>query len=318
MLYDAILFFAVSVLFLWFQHIAKVPDNSVLKFTWPQLLAHAGLATIVVILLRFLWKVYNQIWRYGGVQSYIAVMLADGCATFTYYTIQYFLPNQAFPSISFTKDIACFIPINTIIALAVRMAYRFIYKRMNRNTKLGRFVTRCANIFGKCDWTENPSEPTNQIRIAILGAGKVGTGLAEELTNNITSSYKPVCFIDNDKDKLGREIYGIPVYSDIEATPDFLKEHQIQEVVFALPPTVDSEERRALYDKFKLAGFKVKVYDYPTMHVSNKGRRTMREFDVDELLFRKEQEVITESTINYYKDKVVLVTGGVDHIPELE
>lgn len=46
------------------------------------------------------------------------------------------------------------------------------------------------------------------------------------------------------------------------------------------------------------------------MQSTQKGKRTLREFDIEELLFRKEQEVITPETVNYYKNKVVLVTGG--------
>ena len=46
------------------------------------------------------------------------------------------------------------------------------------------------------------------------------------------------------------------------------------------------------------------------MKTEKKGNRPLREFDFEELLFRKEKEVITDVTINYYKDKVILVTGG--------
>ena len=306
-LYDALLFTGVTIFFLWFQHSSR---SSGVYLTWPQILAHTGLSLVVVILLRFGWKVYNQIWRYGGVQSYIGLMLADGCATFVYYTIQYYLPASAFPTLSFTKDLACFIPINTLLALAFRMAYRFIYKRLNRTTKFGRFVVKVINIFGRCDWTQSSGDPVDKIRIAIIGAGRTGTGLAEELLNNPSSAYAPVCFIDNDPEKLGRQIFGKDVLFEEKGTPEVLKDYKVQEVVLALPTEVSTETRKDLYDRYKAAGFKVKSYDYPSMQTTQKGKRTLREFDIEELLFRKEQEVITEQTINYYKDKVILVTGG--------
>ena len=41
----------------------------------------------------------------------------------------------------------------------------------------------------------------NKIRIAIIGAGRMGAMLADELQNNPNAVYTPVCFIDVDKEK---------------------------------------------------------------------------------------------------------------------
>ena len=235
-------------------------------------------------------------------------MLADGCALLVYYPIQKFVP--------FIKEIGAFAVLaiifaNLVICLGVRMMYRLAYKRLNRHTKFGHFVVKLVNTFGRSDWTiDDNSDPIDKIRIAIVGAGGVGIGLAEELLNTPNSAYDPVCFVDVDKDKQGREIYGREVLVANNNVPEELRNHNVQEVVLALPRTVSSEDRKNLYDKYKGAGFKVKSYDYPTIHTSNKGKRTLRDFDIDELLFRKEQEVVTEETINYYKDKVILITGG--------
>ena len=300
-LYDALSYIALSAVFL------RVIFDT---FTWGQIFAHAGLGCLCILLLRFGWRVYNQIWRYGGVTTYMALILADACATFVYYTIQYFLPSNVFPTL-FIKHIAGFIPAYTCICLGFRMAYRFIYKRLNRNTKFGRFVVKMVNIFGRANWSINDNgDPVDKIRIAIVGAGVVGTALAEELGNNPHSVYKAVCFVDNDPEKLGREIYGLEVITEDGDAPEILKDFNVQEVVLALPGTVEGEERRKLYERYKKAGFKVKSYDYPSMQNTQKGKRTLREFDIEDLLFRKEQEIITDATVNYYKEKVILVTGG--------
>ena len=120
-----------------------------------------------------------------------------------------------------------------------------------------------------------------------------------------------MCFVDNDPEKQGREIYGLEVIDgDDSNAPEILKDFGVQEVVFALPNSVSPETRKELYTLYKEAGFKVKSYDYPSMQNTQKGKRTLREFDIEDLLFRKEQEVITDATINYYREKVILVTGG--------
>ena len=167
-----------------------------------------------------------------------------------------------------------------------------------------------VNIFGRSDWSIDKGDPVNKIKIAIIGAGITGTGLAEELINNKNSAYIPVCFVDNDMEKAGRQIYGKDVLLESYTTPELLKDYEVQEVVLALPLTVTVETRRDIYERYKAAGFKVKSYDYPTMQSTQKGKRTLRDFDIEDLLFRKEQEVVTEQTINYYKNKVILITGG--------
>ena len=48
------------------------------------------------------------------------------------------------------------------------------------------------------------------------------------------ASYVPKCFVDIDKSKGGREIQGLPVLSENEATFQKLKKYGIQEIIFAL------------------------------------------------------------------------------------
>ena len=279
---------------------------------WVAVLHHFLLGVTCVILSRFFWRVYGQIWRYGGVTSYIRIMFADSCALVVYYLVQRFASDAMRGTHLNFIIVSLIIFTNSLVSLAVRMMYRLVYKKMDRTTKFGRFVTKMVNIFGRCNWTVgDKGDPIQKIRIAIVGAGVVGTALAEELGNNPHSVYKAMCFVDNDPEKQGREIYGLEVINGDDANaPEILKDFGVQEVVFALPSSVSPETRKELYTLYKEAGFKVKSYDYPSMQNTQKGKRTLREFDIEDLLFRKEQEVITDATINYYREKVILVTGG--------
>ena len=306
--YDYLIYLAVVIFALFLYYTKNLSDFAALNGDkWLQILFHFLIGAFICSASRFFWKVYGQIWRYGGVQSYIRLMFADACYLLIYYLLVRFLP--------FLDHIGALLVIfivfsNTIICLAVRMMYRLAYKRINRKSKFGRFIVKFVNTFGRCDWSVDKGDPVNKIRIAIIGAGGTGTSLAEELLNIPNAAYTPVVFVDNDANKLGREIYGKDVIFDDDKAPDILKEYNVQEVVLALPSSVNGEERRIIYERYKNAGFKVKSYDYPAMQTTQKGKRTLREFDIEELLFRKEQEVITDVTINYYKDKVILVTGG--------
>ena len=308
--YDILIYAVVVIFSLVLLYTNNFGNTSALTGEkWLQILYHFLFGMVVTITARFFCRVYGQIWRYGGVQSYIRLMFADAVSLLIYYLIQKFVPIFN-PSIGAFAVLAIVLA-DTLICLAVRMIYRLAYKRLNRHTKFGHFVVKLVNTFGRSDWTiDNSADPTDKIRIAIVGAGGVGIGLAEELLNNPNSSYNPVCFVDIDKDKQGREIYGRQVLIADESVPDQLREYNVQEVVLALPRSVSGDDRKELYNKYKGAGFKVKSYDYPTMQTSNKGRRTLRDFDIDELLFREEKEIITDETVNYYKGKTILVTGG--------
>ena len=299
-LYDVLLWAIVMVA------VNNIPSPTT---SWLGILYQSLIGLFYILLSRFLFRVYNQIWRYGGVQSFLRLIAADVIALLLYFLTEFLI----FRGTEFYLDsrrVACLVAVDALLALSLRMIYRLLYKRLNRKTKFGGFIVKCINIFGRSDWTISNADPVNKIKIAIVGAGGVGTSLAEELLNTPNAAYTPAVFVDIDKEKLGRQIYGKDVLEDREETPDILQEYDVQEVILALPTSVSVETRKILYERYKQAGFKIKSYDYPSMQTTQKGKRTLRDFDVEELLFRKEQEVITDETIAYYKDKVILVTGG--------
>ena len=58
-------------------------------------------------------------------------------------------------------------------------------------------------------------------------------------------------------------------------------------------------------------GLRVLVYDYPVMNPDGtEGKRTIRNFDIKELLFRSAKDIINEEITSFYSGKTVLITGG--------
>ena len=127
--------------------------------------------------------------------------------------------------------------------------------------------------------------------------------------SNDSAAYVPVCFIDQDEEKVGREIMGLPIYAEGEDTLDDLKDMGVQEIVFAITNIVNTK-KEMLFNFYRKAGYKVKVYDFSVADIAKSGKRVMREFDIDELLFRQPIVVNNEFVADYYKGKVILVTGG--------
>ena len=293
-LYDALTFIICDLLFLFVYvgfdvlDIRGVVQQSILSFA-------------CITVCRFCGKIYNQIWRYGGVQSYIRLIITDAVAYILYLPISIVLPFQ---HISFSRmlGLGC---LNLLGALTIRMLYRYAFKCCKNGGRIGKFFNLVLKIFAGYE-VEVPDD-SKKIKIAIIGAGRIGVSLAEELLNNSQSSYIPRCFIDVNKEKIGREIHGIPVFSEDEAGFDLLEKFGIQEIIFAMH-SISHEKKKELYEFYKQTGCKLKVYDYPIMQ--NAGKRHLREFDIEELLFRKPLDVADEKTRAYYNNKTVLITGG--------
>lgn len=263
-----------------------------------------ALGGAVVFAARLIGNVYSQIWRYGGIQCYIRLVLTDAAAFIAIFICERALVVE---HITFARLLAIS-SMNLLGSLMLRMFYRYAFKCGNDNTAQGRFLLAILKLFAGSKIVGERTQEATKINIAIIGAGRVGVSLAEELLNNVAAAYTPRCFVDVSKEKVGRDIHGIPVVLENEASLAQLKQMDIQEVVFAIP-TLDDARKKTLYEHYSKAGYKIKVYDFPLMQTAG-GKRHLREFDIEELLFRKPITVNDERTKAYYKDKVIMITGG--------
>lgn len=295
--YDIIVFAIVELLLL-------VLYRSNERLSVSGMIMQALLSFACIFISRLVGNIYQQIWRYGGIQGYIRLLMVDCIAFIANFVLALVLPIE---KITFARmlSIAC---VNCLASLAMRMMYRYAYKCGNTNTLSGRVLNSLLKIFAGGNVEAEMYNELNKTKIAIVGAGRVGVLLAEELLNNETSLYTPRCFIDVNKDKVDRTIHGIHVFLEEEATFEILQEFGVQEVVFALPNLNETEKRR-LYEYYIKAGFKVKLYDYPIMQQAG-DKRQLREFDIEDVLFRKSIVIQNQKTKDYYKNKVILITGG--------
>ncbi len=277
--------------------------NSAPISTWGNVVQSA-LSLVCIFSVRIIGKIYKQIWRYGGIQCYIRLLVVDGIAFVINLFFERVLPIE---HITFARllSIAC---MNLLCTLAIRMIYRYAYKCGNSTTAHGKMLNVLLRVFAGSIIETDPQNDPQKIKIAIIGAGRVGVSLAEELFANRSAAYIPKCFVDVDKGKVDRSIHGIPVLLENENVFDKLKDEEIQEVVFAIT-NLDDVKKKELYERYLKAGYRIKVYDYPFMQVGS-GRRRLREFDIEELLFRRPIVMNDKKTGAYYKDKVILVTGG--------
>ena len=271
-------------------------------------LAQMLLSVVSVFLFRFLFGVYRQVWHYADAPAFMKLMIADILAMAVHYIVQQFLP---FNPMSFMRTMALFAG-NLLMAMSARMGWQYLYKVKSRDSRISdMFRNIIENLTGIRIRPGEAEEGAlgQKTNIAIVGAGRVGTALAEELLANPRSTYLPVFFIDNDKEKIGRWISDLKVFDEEKVNDEMLAAFPVQEVVFALP-RMDAERARELYARYREFGCRVKVYDYPLAHTEDGARRSMREFDMEELLFRRPEDFLSPETREYYAGKTVLISGG--------
>ncbi len=242
---------------------------------------------VAIMLSRFLIRVYHNVWKYANSAAYLSMVLADGIGGAVALAITLLIGESAY--------IGGWKSIGTIAMFCLlSLVSRFVYQQNYR--------IQSALLSKKLE---------NKITVAIVGAGRVGSLLAEELLCYKGSHYLPVCFIDTNEGKVGKRVVGLPVFAQDESVFEKMRTFPVQEIFIAIPQ-LDGEDARKLHEFFTKEGYRVKLYDFPRNHDNNPtgGRRILREFKIEDLLFRRAIKVTDDSTADFYRDRTVLVTGG--------
>lgn len=240
-IYDLVIMLALDLLMVLFYVTTKA-------LSWQSVVLHGIVSAVCVFTARYLGKIYQQIWRYGGIQCYIRLLVTDAAAFVAELMVEWSLAHAlGVQAVSFARllSLAC---MNLLAALAMRMVYRYAFKCGKEDTRQGKFLRFLLKVFAGEELPHETEETERKIKIAIIGAGRVGVNLAEELLGNANANYIPRCFVDISEEKAGRSIHGIPVLLESEATLETLRKHEVQEVVFAIQNLSD-EKKRELYTR---------------------------------------------------------------------
>ena len=260
--------------------LSLLSQNTLIKSDIGEYLIDLTILFVTVFSFRILYGTYHTIWRYTSTMLYLKLILAD----FTAGAVTTVAAHLIGKSLGFWC-ILLISSLNALLALTARFSYRLVYKYLHHGPK--------------------PYE----INVAIIGAGELGNFLVNELTLNPMSHYKPVCFVDSDKAKIGGMVSGLRVFSPAQFSAK-CEEYNISEVIIAIA-NIAKEHLAELNAVYSHMGYKVNVYDLPIQeHRSGDSKRVIREFQIEDLLFRDPLAVSSDETRAYFTDKTVLVTGG--------
>ncbi len=149
--------------------------------------------------------------------------------------------------------------------------------------------------------------------IVIIGAGDAGVMLAKEILSDKNKDYNILCFLDDDENK--KEICSIKVKGKIKDIEKIAVEYKLQninidEIIIAIP-TLKQKELEEILNSISSTGIKHKIV--PGIFEIIRGNfslKDIRRLEPSDLLGREEIGFDEKEIYDYYKNKVVLVTGG--------
>lgn len=147
-------------------------------------------------------------------------------------------------------------------------------------------------------------------RTLIVGAGSAGTMLVRQLLSNSDTELLPTAFIDDDVNKHNLDIMGIPVIGGVASIARVALEHNINNIVIAIP-SLSKKQLNTIFNECSKT--KAKTQIIPMLEDLATGRISVSQFrdvQVEDLLGREPVELDIESISGYVTQKVVMVTGA--------
>ncbi|MDR2596363.1 MAG: polysaccharide biosynthesis protein, partial [Treponema sp.] len=147
-------------------------------------------------------------------------------------------------------------------------------------------------------------------RLYIIGAGFAGRTLAVEITSKAIFG-EVVAFLDDDSEKIGKRIDGIPVLGPIKDVALLLRTNPADEAIIAMP-SAGTEQLKELYTILKKANFqKIRILPGISQIVDGDAHFIQtRSIDLQDLLGRNPVTINLRESLSYVRGKRVLVTGA--------
>ena len=237
---------------------------------------------VIYVLTFYLFKLYGSIWEFAGVVELTRIIKANVLAT-AVLLIAFRVASSSLPT--------SFFLINGLLIISSSGLLR-MYFRLKKRNRLP--LKRAGDEFS---------------RVLLIGAGRMGTIMVQELQNEGYKYGKPIVFVDDDPAKQRKNIRGVGIVGQSQDIPRLVKEYRIDRIIFCIP-SASLEQKKRILDIAITAGCNVKVAQ--SIHGSLKSGvalNSIRDVDVADLLSRPEVS-LDPNICSYISGQSVLVTGG--------
>lgn len=241
---------------------------------------------VSTIVVYYIYKLYHSIWAFVSITELKRIMMADLVLIPVYMIGALFMELHMPKSYYFMGYI-----LSCVLCAGVRFSYRYVRFYI-------RYLTEGKDREGKTD------------RIMIIGAGTVGQTLMREIRKADSIHAKVVCAIDDNPEKIGRILEGIPIVGNRYDIVEMVERFNVNRIIYAIPSTT-GQNRKDIMNLCKETGCRMQTVPSVSQIVNEEVSMTkLREIEISDLLGRKQIVVNMDEISEYIKDKVVLVTGG--------
>ena len=283
MAYD---FGAVSVAYffaLWFRFDCRFSEIPVYYLiTW---LKFAPIYAIISILVFYIFHLYKSIWKFASYVELKRIMYASMILAFV-HTAGITLIFRRMPISYYVIGAG----IQFLLITFVRFSYRFVLLERSKRAML--------------------QQKLDSSRVMLIGAGTAGRMVLRDMLTSSELNERVCCIIDDDKEKQGCYLEGIPVVGGREEILLNVEKFKIDKIYLTMP-SASPKDRRDILNICKETRCQLKSLPGITEIVTGIVKvDSMRDVAVEDLLGREPVNVNMDEIYSFIAGKVILVTGG--------
>ncbi|MBG0763214.1 polysaccharide biosynthesis protein [Acholeplasma laidlawii] len=141
----------------------------------------------------------------------------------------------------------------------------------------------------------------------IIGAGSAGEMALKEMVKNDKLTNIPVAFLDDNPEKLGKQIMGVSVVGTLDDLDKVIDKIGIQEVILAIKE-LPKHQYHVLVNKLVEKHIRVKKLNL--IEDVKSSETALVDLKIEDLLNRPVINLDNQGISDFIKDEIVLVTGG--------
>ena len=240
------------------------------------------LDAVILLLVFVAFKLYLSIWSYASITELISIIFA--CVSYVILEFTYkFMFNIKMPRSYYLIKLLLLV----VLVSGVRYAYRIV------RTIRGLNARKHSNV-----------------NTMIVGAGDAGRLLINEIYNNPTNfGNNVVCVIDDNRNKIGSYIRGIPVVGNSKTIEENVIKYGIEEIIIAIP-SASKEKISMIVDECQKTKCNIRILPNVSEMIGKPSMTKVRQLSYEDFLGRNQVVVDVKEIANNITDKVILVTGG--------